>query len=754
MSATDDIDTFLTTKVNMDRDTATKVADKLKEEGIASTRLFCKKVKAGTLDLNAMLVVSRLMDVDYVDIIQEEVASYGREREKAVAGPGQPSAAQLQQKADLEAAIKATKEYETAMRQDNIANLASARTTLNDALAKIAPTENWRMEELTVEKKDEMMGIVSALRKNLDNYKVDISWGSYSSDAELLNRISGGALRKASIFLPTETHFATKASKPIFFHSDGAEFTRVAFNEERDETFSQTNVFSTYLNRMNQDGSTTSVSVQAGAFFGCGQMSASASHSSTSASEDHSIVNKHTLTTEACNVRSVLVALGEYQFDKTMVVLSKEAKEDIAIVHDFQSAKIFLEDYGTHFVTATQRLGGLQRLECLAKFRKQEDESTYSRVLSTEMTTSASMSGFGISSGFIGSLSGAGSGTSRSLEGQAHGTFDESLSEETKVRIFFKGPSCSSVPIFTTALFNNSKSWHFIDNGLDFSSFDGASRVTTSVLPLWDVLRDKGYQEQAHHIREAWLTLVIHSPVIRDKHGFFSVLVERTLSRDWSGDAFDWRGIFDLMIKESRSMVQVINRVDEVTNWDKVIEYMWIIYLDRHPVNTSHGLTHFHMQRDNDHIRYLYTKVRLSFRGTELTVSNSETHHTEWNVSAGGGCRTLCSHTVRVATGRLLVSFRLLCDGGRIRYEYHSAELSLNGYNFRYKETDVVEQWTSWEEGAYLPLYYLDRQSIGHGESSDIIVGFNLETKEDKFIRYKYWVVPASAFEPVQVEAV
>lgn len=340
MSATDSFTDFLRDKCGMSEAVAKKFQDGLLKKGIDGVKIATVKAGSGTLK-PVLEAVAKEKGVDdaYVGIFLSELAKF----KPSDKGADDKLA---DKKKEVEAAVKAAREYREAVATKNKATLDATYAALDAALQQVAPDKGWY-----VPMGKDLVPQLNQLITDMTSLIEVVTAGDYASDFEMLTQISEEALRKASYFLPVSGFsIGHRALKTLFDLPDGITTKVLSQSLTFQESFSSNDVKASYHNDLTNHGSANTFDAEAGAFFGVGAVGASFSHSGGNTSSNSSRVNTLTEARKAVGIQThsegkayVILELDELLFNyKGAPIISEATAED------------FYATYGTHVIVAPQ----------------------------------------------------------------------------------------------------------------------------------------------------------------------------------------------------------------------------------------------------------------------------------------------------------------------------------------------------------------------------------------------------------------
>ena len=161
-----------------------------------------------------------------------------------------------------------------------------------------------------------------------------------------------------------------------------------------------------------------------------------------------------------------------------------------AVVKNEDTARLFMQRYGSHFPAGLHTLGGVL-------FRIVDAESTSEEATSVLTEKAAQQLQGQISVGFIGGLLGIGasiSGEQSSSSGKTEGQEKKADNVSYTFSSQSLGPATTNPAAFPNLLANNS-TWALIDRG-----------SPNAYIPIWELIRDLGsdFEEAAKILENTW----------------------------------------------------------------------------------------------------------------------------------------------------------------------------------------------------------------------------------------------------------
>lgn len=338
MSATDSFTDFLRNKCGMSEAVATKFQDGLQKKGIDGVKIATVKISDGTLK-PVLEAVAKEEGVDdaYVGIFLSELAKY----KPSDKGADEQLASK---KKEVEAALKAAREYRQAVANQDKATLDATYTALDSALQQVAPDKGWY-----VPLGKDLVPQLNQLITDITSLNEVVTAGNYDSDFEMLTQISEEALCKASVFLPGSP-IGHRALNTLFGLPEGITTKVLSESLMFKECFSSNDVRASYHNDLTKHGSANTFDAEAGAFFGVGAVGVSVSYSGGSASSDSSRINTLTEVREAVGIQTQSEGKACVDFKLDELLFNYNG----ALINSENIAKDFFATYGTHVIVASQ----------------------------------------------------------------------------------------------------------------------------------------------------------------------------------------------------------------------------------------------------------------------------------------------------------------------------------------------------------------------------------------------------------------
>ena len=370
----------------------------------------------------------------------------------------------------------------------------SSKQAVNEKLREIMnilelPADWFKQDEVQPEQLfqqlDEIIGQCSNVVESPD---------SYNSEVEIVTRASAG---KALCGIYHSKYKPPKpAGRPLLLIPTTVTLTNPNTAQEVNYMkFSEKGTAAEYVRTV--ASSSTNIGIGVAGFYGLfvGEVQGGYGHE-TRSQIDHFVKSS---TTSASVLQYIRTAKKTFQLQQDQLNLSLTARKMArAISKDananapMDSARIFMDRYGSHFPAGVQTLGGV-----FFSIADAESKSTTDTFKLTEAAVDHLNAQ--VSFGFLGGAFGIGAGVTGELT-IGSGKTDEKQETSDSVRLTYSvrsmGPPATNPSTFHKLLSYNS-TWALIDRG----SFEG-------YIPVWELIRDLGkeFEGAASVLKETWCT--------------------------------------------------------------------------------------------------------------------------------------------------------------------------------------------------------------------------------------------------------
>ena len=370
----------------------------------------------------------------------------------------------------------------------------SSKQAVNEKLREIMntlelPADWFKQDEVKPEQLfqqlDEIIGQCSNVVESPDSYK---------SEVEIVTRASAG---KALCGIYHSKYKPPKpAGRPLLLIPTTVTLTNPNTAQEVNYMkFSEKGTAAEYVRTV--ASSSTNIGIGVAGFYGLfvGEVQGGYGHE-TRSQIDHFVKSS---TTSASVLQYIRTAKKTFQLQQDQLNLSLTARKMArAISKDananapMDSARIFMDRYGSHFPAGVQTLGGV-----FFSIADAESKSTTDTFKLTEAAVDHLNAQ--VSFGFLGGAFGIGAGVTGELT-IGSGKTDEKQETSDSVRLTYSvrsmGPPATNPSTFHKLLSYNS-TWALIDRG----SFEG-------YIPVWELIRDLGkeFEGAASVLKETWCT--------------------------------------------------------------------------------------------------------------------------------------------------------------------------------------------------------------------------------------------------------
>ena len=372
----------------------------------------------------------------------------------------------------------------------------SSKQAVNEKLREIMntlelPADWFKQDEVKPEQLfqqlDEIIGQCSNVVESPDSYK---------SEVEIVTRASAG---KALCGIYHSKYKPPKpAGRPLLLIPTTVTLTNPNTAQEVNYMkFSEKGTAAEYVRTV--ASSSTNIGIGVAGFYGLfvGEVQGGYGHK-TRSQIDHLVKSS---TTSASVLQYIRTAKKTFQLQQDQLNLSLTARKMArAISKDananapnrMDSARIFMDRYGSHFPAGVQTLGGV-----FFSIADAESKSTTDTFKLTEAAVDHLNAQ--VSFGFLGGAFGIGAGVTGELT-IGSGKTDEKQETSDSVRLTYSvrsmGPPATNPSTFHKLLSYNS-TWALIDRG----SFEG-------YIPVWELIRDLGkeFEGAASVLKETWCT--------------------------------------------------------------------------------------------------------------------------------------------------------------------------------------------------------------------------------------------------------
>ena len=372
--------------------------------------------------------------------------------------------------------------------------LDSSKEAVNKKLREIMdalelPADWFKQDEVKPEQLfqqlDEIIGQCSNVVESPDSYK---------SEVEIVTRASAG---KALCGIYHSKYKPPKpAGRPLLLIPTTVTLTNPNTAQEINYMkFSEKGTAAEYVRTV--ASSSTNIGIGVAGFYGLfvGEVQGGYGHE-TRSQIDHLVKSS---TTSASVLQYIRTAKKTFQLQRDQLNLSLTARKMArAISKDananapnrMDSARIFMDRYGSHFPAGVQTLGGVFFSIADAESKSTTDTFKLTEAAVDHLNAQASF-------GFLGGAFGIGAGVTGELT-IGSGKTDEKQETSDSVRLTYSvrsmGPPATNPSTFHKLLSYNS-TWALIDRG----SFEG-------YIPVWELIRDLGkeFEGAASVLKETW----------------------------------------------------------------------------------------------------------------------------------------------------------------------------------------------------------------------------------------------------------
>jgi hypothetical protein len=196
-------------------------------------------------------------------------------------------------------------------------------------------------------------------------------------------------------------------------------------------------------------------------------------------------------TSSASVVQYIWIATKTFTIDQEHLKLSSSAiKMASTTVKDTNTARLFMQRYGSHFPAGVHTLGGVLFRIVDAESKSNKTTTVLAAKAANQLQGQISVGVFAGLGGFGVSIKGEKNNSSGTVEGHDEKTDDVFYTFSSQAM----GPATTNPATFNKMLANNS-TWAIIDRG-----------SPTAYIPVWEMIRDtdRVFEEAAKHLENTW----------------------------------------------------------------------------------------------------------------------------------------------------------------------------------------------------------------------------------------------------------
>lgn len=369
----------------------------------------------------------------------------------------------------------------------------AAKKAVNEKMAEIAKIlelpPDWNKQDIG-KNPDQLLEQLDKTINEFDN-AIEVS-ECYKSDLEVVEKASGGRALCGiyhSEYLPPKT-----SERPIILMP--AKVTLASPNNSqqiRYLKFSESRAASNYVQTVKS--SSTNVGFSVGGFY---SLFVGEVHGSYGCShEEGSVISKKEPTSSVSVLQYIWIATKTFKIEQEEMKLSRSARRMARSIVGHkeldkrkESARHFMERYGSHFPAGLHTLGGVLFRIVDAESRGTQETSKLTEKAAQQLQGQISVGFLSGAFGIGASISGQHSGSSGKEAAQ------EEKAEDTTYTYSFQamGPAATNPATFTKLLANNS-TWALIDRGSEHA-----------YIPVWELMRDLGndFADAAQVLEDTW----------------------------------------------------------------------------------------------------------------------------------------------------------------------------------------------------------------------------------------------------------
>ena len=347
---------------------------------------------------------------------------------------------------------------------------------------KLNLPEGWDKQD-----KDDPNALLEQLNEEINIASDSLALPPYVSNEEVAAAASGGLALYGILFDDHDIEgFSKSPPFPFLKRPLHVEWLSPALGfEVRFFKSTDSNASTKFYKTAKSSGLSIAASVSGG---GWGfHASASTAHSSEESKETSE--KRQENTTHATITQYISQPTGAFRIPREEMELSYEAKTRAKEIKDDESAKRFLNSFGSHVSEGVHTLGGVffRNLDVTTEREAKVSDVMMAAGTQLDVDVSAGYSGFGVSVG----------GSVKTNKFDASGSKDASSSEKisymSEMTVQSLGPPTTNQEMFSQLLQSNNATWHVIDRG-----------DHTALVPVWQLMSDQGLKEQAEHLENAW----------------------------------------------------------------------------------------------------------------------------------------------------------------------------------------------------------------------------------------------------------